>query len=343
MTKTNSVENTKDVVEATTAADTLHPGAGSGGTMKMEVINKAIAAMAGMSVEDLSKFYYDTLAKFGHYADGVPKDGMDNQATLNMKPSAALGKGSIGQMPMPQMAKEDLEAIFGPDLTEEFTTKATTLFEAAVASRVAMEKVALEEAFETRLTEEVTEIKSTLEEQVDQYLNYAVQEWVKQNQVAIESSLRNDVMESFMNGLKKLFAEHYIEVPEDKVDLVAELAAQVEALEDKLNETVKEKMEVQEEVTALQKREVFKTVSEGLAMTQVEKLRQLTESFEDDDVESYQKKLEIVKESHFSSKKPSQTNILTEEFEGEVESTSTVSVDPSVKRYADIISRTVKK
>lgn len=343
MTKTNSVENTKDVAEATTAADTLNPGAGSGGTMKMEVINKAIAAMAGMSVEDLSKFYYDTLAKFGHYADGVPKDGMDNQATLNMKPSAAVGSGSIGQMPMPQMAKEDLVSIFGPDLTEEFATKATTLFEAAVSSRVAMEKVALEEAYENRLTEEVTEIKTTLEEQVDQYLNYAVQEWVKQNQVAIESSLRNDVMESFMNGLKNLFAEHYIDVPSDKVDLVAELAAKVEELEDKLNETVKEKMEVQEEVISLQKREAFKTVSEGLAMTQVEKLRQLTESFEDDDVESYQKKLEIVKESHFSNKKPTQTNILTEEFEGEVETTSTVSVDPSVKRYADIISRTVKK
>lgn len=344
MTKTNSVENTKDVVEATTAADTLHPGAGSGGTMKMEVINKAIAAMAGMSIEDLSKFYYDTLAKFGHYADGVPKDGMDNQATLNMKPSAALGKGSIGQMPMPQMAKEDLEAIFGPDLTEEFATKATTLFEAAVASRVAIEKVALEEAYETRLTEEVTEIKSTLEEQVDQYLNYAVQEWVKQNEVAIESSLRNDVMESFMNGLKKLFVEHYIEIPEDKVDIVSELAAQVEELEAKLNEAVKQNMEVQEEVVSLQKKEIFNTVSEGLAMTQVEKLRQLTESFEDDDIESYQKKLEIVKESHFAAnRKPSQTNILTEEFEGEEENSSNISVDPSVKRYADIISRTVKK
>lgn len=342
MTKTNSVENKKEVAEATTAADTLHPGAGSGGTMKMEVINKAIAAMAGMSIEDLSKFYYDTLAKFGHYADGVPKDGMDNQATLNMKPSAAVGSGSIGQMPMPQLAKEDLETIFGPDLTEEFTTKATTLFEAAVASRVAVEKVALEEAYETRLTEEVTEIKTTLEEQIDQYLNYAVQEWVKQNQVAIESSLRNDVMESFMNGLKNLFNEHYINIPEDKVDLVAELAAKVEDLEDKLNETIKEKIEVQEEVISLQKKEVFTTVSEGLAMTQVDKLRQLTESFENDDIDNYRKKLEIVKESHFSSKKPSQTNILTEEFDAE-EAVTTVSVDPSVKRYADIISRTVKK
>lgn len=337
MTNTNSVE------EATTAADTLNPGAGSGGTMKMEVINKAIAAMAGMSIEDLSKFYYDTLAKFGNYADGVPQDGMANQATLNMKPSAAIGKGSIGQMPMPQMAKEDLETIFGPELTEEFATKATTLFEAAVASRVAVEKVALEEAFETRLTEEVSDIKSMLEEQVDQYLNYAVQEWVKQNQVAIESSLRNDVMESFMNGLKNLFVEHYIDIPENKVDVVSELAAKVEALEAQLNETINEKIEVQEEVVSLQKREVFNTVSEGLAMTQVEKLRQLTESFEGDDIESYHKKLEIVKENHFTAnKKPSHTNILTEEFETE-ENDSIVSIDPTVKRYAEIISRTVKK
>ena len=345
MTKTNSVVNKKeDVAEETTAAGTLHPGAGSGGTMKMEVINKAIAAMAGMSIEDLSKFYNDTLAKFGNYADGVPQDGAANQATLNMKPSAALGKGGLGQDAMPQMAKEDLEAIFGSDnLSEEFALKASTLFEAAVSARLAVEKVAIEEAYEARLTEEVSDIKNTLEEQIDQYLNYAVTEWVKQNQVAIESSLRNDVMESFIGGLKNLFNEHYIEIPEDKVDLVAELAAKVEDLEDKLNETIKEKMEVQEEVDSLQKRETFKAVSEGLALTQVEKLRQLTESFEDDNLEEYKKKLEIVKESHFASnKKPSQTNILTEQFETD-ENSSTVSVDPSVKRYADIISRTVKK
>ena len=346
MTKTNSVINEKEDVGGTTAAaETLHPGAGSNGTMKMEVINKAIAAMAGMSVEDLSKFYYDTLAKFGNYADGVPKDGASNQATLNMKPSAAVGSGGpMAPMPMPQLSKEDLEVIFGSELTEDFTQKASTLFEAAVASRVALEKVSLEEAYEAKLTEEVSEIKSTLEEQVDQYLNYAVQEWVKQNEVAIESSLRSDVMESFMNGLKTLFAEHYIEIPEDKVDLVAELAAQVESLEDKLNETVKEKMSVQEEIENLKKKEVFSEVSEGLAMTQVEKLRQLTESFEGDDVENYKKKLEIVKESHFNSKKPTQTNILTEEFVTEENTeSSTVTVDPSVKRYADIISRTVKK
>lgn len=346
MTKTNSVINDKEeVAEATTAADTLHPGAGSGGTMKMEVINKAIAAMAGMSIEDLSKFYNDTLAKFGHYADGVPQDGAANQATLNMKPSAAVGTGSIGQMPMPQLSKEELEAIFGSDtLTEEFALKATTLFETALAARVAVEKVAIEEAYEAKLTEEVTSIKTTLEEQVDQYLNYAVQEWVKQNEVAIESSVRSDVMESFMNGLKNLFAEHYIDIPEDKVDLVSELAAKVEDLEAKLNESVKDKMEVQEEVEALKKEAAFSEVSEGLAMTQVEKLRQLTESFVGDDLESYKKKLEIVKESNFhANKKPTQTNILTEEFETEEENTNTVAVDPSVKRYADIISRTVKK
>lgn len=346
MTKTNPVINeNEDVAEATASADTLHPGAGSGGTMKMEVINKAIAAMAGMSVEDLSKFYNETLAKFGHYADGVPKDGASNQATLNMKPSAAVGSGGpMAQMPMPKLAKEDLEAMFGSDaLTEEFTTKATTLFEAAVTARVAVEKVALEEAYETKLTEEVTTIKAALEEQVDQYMNYAVQEWVKQNEVAIESSLRNDVMESFMEGLKNLFAEHYIDIPEEKVDLVSELASKIEELEEKLNETVKDKMEVQEEIESLKKAAAFAEVSEGLAMTQVEKLRQLTESFEGDDLANYTKKLEIVKESHFSGKKPTQTNILTEEFNAEETNDNVVTVDPAVKRYADIISRTVKK
>lgn len=344
MSKTE-IENKEDVVEATTAADTLHPGAGSGGTMKMEVINKAIAAMAGMNIEDLSKFYYDTLAKFGKYSEGIPQDGLANQATLNMKPSAALGTGSQGQMPMPTLSKEDVEAMFGSsDLTEDFTLKATTLFETALAARVAVEKVAIEEAYEAKLSEEVAGIKATLEEQIDQYLNYAVQEWTKQNEVAIESSLRNDVMESFMNGLKTLFVEHYIEIPEDKVDLVAELSAKVEDLESRLNESIKDKMAVQEEVVSLQKKEAFKSVTEGLALTQVDKLRQLTESFESDDLDSYKKKLEIVKESNFAAnKKPTQTNILTEEFVTEDENSNVVTVDPTVKRYADAISRTVKK
>jgi hypothetical protein len=348
MTKTNSVVQEKEevVAEATTSADTLHPGAGSGGTMKMETINMAIAAIAGMSPEDLSKFYNETLQKFGKYSEGVPKDGASNQATLNMKPSAAVGGATQGQMPMPKLAKEDLEVIFGSDaLTEEFTVKATTLFESAVAARVAIEKVALDEAYETKLTEEVTAIKTKLEEQIDQYLNYSVKEWIKLNEVAIESSIRNDVMESFISGLKNLFTEHYIEIPEDKVDLVAELASKVEDLEAKLNETVKEKMAVQEEVDALQKKEAFKEVSEGLAMTQVEKLRQLTESFNGEDLDSYKKKLSIVKESHFSTqKKPTQSNILTEEFIAEEdENNKIVNVDPSVARYAEIISRTVKK
>lgn len=345
MSKT-PIEKKEDVVEATTAADTLHPGAGSGGTMKMEVINKAITAMAGMSIEDLSKFYYDTLAKFGNYADGVPADGDANKATVAAKPSAAQGSGMIGQMPMPTLSKEDVEAMFGStDLTEDFTIKATTLFEAALNARVAVEKVAIEEAYEAKLTEEVAAIKSTLEEQIDQYLNYAVQEWVKQNEVAIEQSVRNDVMESFVSKLKNLFVEHYIEVPEDKVDLVAELAAKVEDLESRLNETIKDKMAVQEEVSSLQKKEAFKAVAEGLALTQVDKLRQLTEGFEGDDLETYKKKLEIVKESNFAAnKKPTQTNILTEEFVAEdAENTNVVSVDPMVKRYAEAISRTVKK
>ena len=345
MTKT-VIDNKEDVVEATTAADTLHPGAGSNGSMKMEVLNKAITAMAGMSIEDLSKFYYDTLQKFGHYSDGVPSDGASNQATLAMKPSAAPGGPVQGQMPMPTLSKEDVEAMFGGDnLTEEFTLKATTLFEAALNARLAVEKVSIEEAYENKLTEEVTAIKSTLEEQIDQYLNYAVQEWVKQNEVAIESSVRNDVMESFMSGLKTLFTEHYIEIPEDKVDLVAEMASKIEELEDRLNESIKDKMSVQEEVAFLQKKEAFKAVSEGLAMTQVEKLKSLTEGFESDDLESYKKKLEIVKESNFTAtnKKPSQTNILTEDFVSEEENTNVISVDPTVKRYVDAISRSVKK
>lgn len=350
MTKKNSVADNaevtpEDVVENTAAADTLKPGAGSGGSMKMQTLNLAIAAIAGMNQEDLSHFYNDTLALFGKYSQGAPVTSDQMAATIQMKPSAAVGGNNpIPAMPMPSLSKEELETLFGSELTEESQLKVNTLFEAAVSTAISIEKIKLEEAHAVKLEEEVKLIREDLEDKTDKYLTYAVNEWVKDNEVAIQNTLRTEKAEKFIDALKKTFSEHYVDLPEDKVDMVADLQKQVNELKDKLNESVKASIDFAEEVNALKKKEIFNTVSEGLALTQVEKLRNLSETVDADSLEEYSKKLAILKESTFvSSKTPAKSNILTEEFTPDETKPNTVSVDPTIQRYVDAVSKTVRK
>jgi hypothetical protein len=231
----------------------------------------------------------------------------------------------------------------GEELSEEFKDKASTLFEAAVNARAVVEIARLEEEYETRLEEQVTSIVKEIEGNLDSYLDYVVENWMKENQVAIESSLRNEIMEEFIGGLKNLFAEHYIEMPEEKIDVVEELAAKVEKLESALDEAINENAELTKVVAESARQETVAEVSEGLTMSQSEKFLSLAEGVDfDGDLDVYKKKLSVVKETYFPSTKPQASNIEEETFEGVV-GEKTVSHDPSVSRYAQAISRTIKK
>jgi len=166
---------------------------------------------------------------------------------------------------------------------------------------------------------------------------------MKENEVAIESSLRNEIMEEFIGGLKNLFAEHYIEMPEEKIDVVEELAAKVERLEATLDETINENAELKEIVLESHRQEVVGEIAEGLTMSQSEKFLSLAEGVDfDGDLDVYKRKLSVVKESYFPSSKPQTSYIEEETFEGDV-SDKIVSYDPQVNRYVQAISRTVKK
>ena len=198
---------------------------------------------------------------------------------------------------------EDLESLVAEEatLSDGFQAKAGIIFEAALKSKVSAEIDRLESEYVANLEEEVTEIKSELVEKVDSYLNYVVTNWMTENEVAVSTGLRTEIAEDFMSSLQSVFKEHYIEVPEGKVDLVDELADQVAELEESLNKSTEDNIALTESVSLLERAEVVRNASSGLALTEAEKLASLVEDIDFDDAESFEMKVNVVKESYFRS------------------------------------------
>jgi AcrR family transcriptional regulator len=331
--------------EESIASATLRAGSRSDDNPKSKIdfMTKTLGAMNSMNKGDLTKWYDQAMALIGKEASSLPSGASadSNSSSIDMKGS----KGPKTRDAMPKInVKEDVEEMFsGEELSEEFKDKASTLFEAAVHARAIVEIARLEEEYETRLEEEVTSILEGVESNLDTYLDYVVENWMKENEVAIESSLRNEIMEEFIGGLKNLFAEHYIEMPEEKIDVVEELAAKVERLETALDESINENSELKEIVLESHRQEVVGEIAEGLTMSQSEKFLSLAEGVDfDGDLDVYKKKLSVVKESYFPSSKPQTSYIEEETFEGDV-GDKIVSHDPQVNRYVQAISRTTKK
>ena len=238
---------------------------------------------------------------------------------------------------------EDISALFADDSTisEEFKAKVATIFEARVHDRVTQIAEQIEADYAKQLEEAVESIQQDLTEKIDDYLNYVVEQWVEENEIAIESGLRAEITEEFIAGLRNLFAEHYIDVPAEKVDLVDELAGKVEELESKLNEEIERAVELNKQLTESRKVEITRSVCEGLTETQVEKIKSLAESVEFSTEEEYKEKLETIRENYFPSgvKKAdeSQLNEKIEDVEGEKKS---VIADPFVAAVSQAISKT---
>lgn len=197
---------------------------------------------------------------------------------------------------------EHVNALFeGESLSEEFRAKALTIFEAAVNSKLQEEIEKLEEAFADTLEEEIESIQEELASNVDDYLNYVVEQWVSENEVAIEAGLRTELTEEFISNMRNLFAEHYIDIPDDKVSVVEALGSQVEELEAKLNEEIERNVNLTKTLNESMKSEVFYQVVEGLTTTQAEKLRDLAENVEFTDADEFAEKMLTLRESYFPS------------------------------------------
>ena len=257
----------------------------------------------------------------------------------------AQDKALIKKMMKKEKMKEDLDALLsGENLSEEFVQKASTIFEAAVIARaeevIAEAEVALTEQFEAA----VEEIKEDLAAKVDDYLNYMVEEWMKENELAIEKGLRAEIVEDFITGLKGLFEEHYIDIPADKVDVIGELTDKVDELESALNEQISKGVELTKELNEQKKIEAIYTACEGLPQTQVEKLKSLAEGVEFTTEEEFASKLTTLKESYFKSDvKVADNSSLDDEVQIEEEKKSVASGDPMMELYTKTISQTLVK
>lgn len=252
-----------------------------------------------------------TSAKYkGLYQDGTGKGVVIPEPidTDNVEGDADVDSGvkQKSNVDKKRMAKEDLavhmDAMFnGEQLSEEFKSKASTIFETAVNERIEAIAEELETEFDTRLMAAQEQIKSELTEQLDSYLSYVIEEWMEENRLAVEKGIRTEVAEQFIEGLRSLFLEHNIEVPSTKVDLVDEMAEKVEALTNELNEQIIKNVEITKQVAELRRADILDENCEGLADTQKERMKKLAEGVAFEGEEDYRSKLEIIRESYFGA------------------------------------------
>ena len=259
-------------------------------------------------------------SRFKELVAVIEAEDLGGETVDDAKPdddSTAIGKKKKKiKISMPEInVKEDIEALVeGEELSDDFKSKASTIFEAAVHQKVmeiASQKVdELEKEYQSNLSEEIVSFRDELTDKVDGYLNYAVEEWMKENELALESSMRSEITEEFMTGLKNLFTEHYIEVPDEKVDIVENLFDKVEELEGQLNSQVQENIKVKEELNEYRKDKILEEVCEDLADTQSEKMKSLVEgvSYEEDS-ENFEEKVKTIKESYFPNQQKQDENV----------------------------------
>ena len=234
---------------------------------------------------------------------------------------------------------EDVDALVaGEELSEEFRQRAATIFEAAVTARVNDEVKALQEAFETTLTEEVEKVQTELAEKVDDYLSYAAETWMKENALQIEHGIKTEMAESFFNGLKGLFLEHNFTVPEEKFNLLDGMAGELNDMEAKLNEQIDANVALNKRVGEFVKMEIVNECAVGLAETQKEKLASLAEGVEFETEEDFRKKVETIKESYFT-RKAELTESVSEPTEEVSEPLVEETVSGSMSKYVDAIAR----
>ena len=233
------------------------------------------------------------------------EEEMDTEATLEESPEVTdevVEEDVVAEVPEYDM-EEDVNALLGgEELSEDFKAKAKTIFEAAINSKVAAIQQSIEEEYAGKLAEQVEEAKAELAERVDSYLEYVADEWFEENSLAVENGLKTEMTESFLEGMKSLFEEHYVSIPEDKYDVLESMVEKLDDMETKLNEQIEKNIGLNKRLAESVADGILESVSDGLAATQKEKLASLAESVEFESEEEYREKLETLKESYFTSK-----------------------------------------
>ena len=271
-----------------------------------------------------------------------------NKASISSK-APFRGKAKIPDKTDFTMSEHVAAMFDGEELSEEFKTKAVAVFEAAVNERYEAIVSRLEEAYEQTIEENTEKILDELSSRVNDYISYIAEEWLKENRLVVEKGIKTEIAENFLLGLKQIFEENYVQMPEEKIDLVSEMEDENEQLTDEINERVAENMELRREVLALRCDDIFESYCDGLADTQVEKLRTLAEGMEFDSEEMFEEKLAVLKESYFGNarkvRKPApMTESLIEEVvldsgDEERELVEETTVNPVMQHYTTALSK----
>jgi len=261
--------------------------------------------------------------------------------------SLTIQEGTDEEDTKPLDVQDDIDALTeGEDLSDAFKEKASTIFEAAVQAKVNQVVIGkeqeLEEQMQERLTEELDTYIQEIVEKVDNYLNYVSEEWVKDNQLAIEKGIRSELTEGFLVGLKDLFTEHYITIPDEKVDVVDDLFDKVESLESELNEQVSKNVDIQSELTKVKKEKVLSSLTKDLTETQKEKVAELAENVEAEDAEDYEQKVEVLKENYFPSEDRKVALVEDIESQNNDEESEKAPIQEGMEHYMSAISRHVR-
>jgi len=325
-----------------------------------EMKEKMLKAMKHMKKEDMMKMYnsYHSAAAdktkdemYQEMMNGMSKMKKDKMEKLHAAYMSDMAHGMKKEEIAKDEAvearmkdidvKEDVNALMNADdsLSEDFKTKAATIFETAVKSKIRSEISRLEEEYQEEVKTEIAETKKSLTEKVDTYLDYVVSEWMKENELAIERGLKGEIAEDFISGLKQLFEDHYIDVPAEKYDVLEAQADKISKLEKKLEETTQQVVEARRQEGSLIKESVKAEVSSDLTETEIEKFESLAKEVEYTDKESYAEKLNTIKENYFPRQKP-----LTETNNDEVETGTAVqdNTDGPMSRYISAIGNAVK-
>ena len=302
---------------------------------RIDWIKSIVGSLGQLDVTSLAGLQDEILAQIGGEGDraGLGDKSKGNQASIAMKPSAA--------MESVQLQKEEMDTLFGEsDLTEEFKSKLGTLFESAVTLRLTEEMVKLEEQFESKLQESIETITEDLVETIDSYFGHVVEEWLTDNEVAIESTLRNELTTEFIDGLKNLFQEHYIEIPDERLDVYESLVADYNKSTEELNKAVNESLAKDKQINSFKKDKIVAEATVTLTLPERQKLKTVLENVDFENEESFRAKVKTIKEG-LGKSVVKDSNIVTENL---VTDTNIVSesFDPSMKSAMEAITKNKK-
>ena len=303
--------------------------------LKSEILQGLVDHMKGLKKEDLAKIYGAQILEQDDEEEEDDEDGEEEESE-----EKKVKKESIDQIVDGLDVSDDVTALVdGEELSEEFKTKAATIFESAVKSKVRVELEKIQEQNDKVMEDMAESTMNDIVEKVDDYMNYVVEQWMEDNQLAIERGLKGEIAEDFISGLKNLFEDHYIDVPDEKYDILEANLTKIEELEEKLNKQMEENVQLKKQKGELVNESMISAVADGMTDTETEKFQSLVEDVEFSDEETYKGKLQTIRESYFGTSEVKTENVLTEEGQSE----TPVETSGTMAQYMSAIGKDAKR